>query len=199
MTVHHSLPRHIKGSTGIFNDISAQTSQRISDALDKIYEQHDIVPNSPVGILLRNGITKLIVGMHHLHDAINQLNDELPNESKLSSRASIKRLFYEDFLKACNAENGASNSSVERILLIEMGRTRVVSNTLYKLRELTGKDLREGFKILGSLVRQTIDIYRELGGAEFNFSKNPPTHRQQIVEQLKSLRNNPNEKPKLAA
>jgi hypothetical protein len=138
--------------------------------------------------------------MHHLHDAINDLNDTLDNEEKIRSSSSIKRLFHSDFLKACehSKPNPKFMAAKERILCIESGRTKVVSTLLKQIREHSGKDLHGSFKILGSLIRQSIDIYRELGHAEFNFSKTPPVHKKNVDILLLSHRNTQKNAPRAA-
>ena len=72
--------------------------------------------------------------------------------------------------------------------MIEIGKSKVLSNMLYQIRDYTGQDLRSRFKILGSVVRASIDIYKEVGLVEFNFSKNPDAHRKKLAIQLSSVR-----------
>lgn len=187
MTFDHNIPRNLAD----FNrSIHPKADKRIEAALTHIYQKQGIDPESRLGVLLRNGIFKLIVGMHHMHDAVNNLNGHLQNDHKIKSKSSIKRFFYTDYLKAFNhaAQNGQSIETQERILRIEHGRTKVVCHLLKKIQEHSGRDIRDSFKILGSLIRQSLDIYRELGNAEFNFSKNPHAHATLIAQKLAEFR-----------
>ena len=193
MTISHTLPRQLFSSDsqiGLLPSIHHTAESKIHEALQRIYEKHEIIPDSPLGCLLKNGLIKLIIGMHHMHDAVNGLNDQLSGDHKLSSHSTVRRLFFEAFTKACRPDENAhvANNVKERILMIEIGKSKVLSNMLYQIRDYTGQDLRSCFKILGSVVRASIDIYKEVGLVEFNFSKNPDAHRKKLAIQLSSVR-----------
>ncbi|HPD83722.1 MAG: hypothetical protein R3D88_05575 [Alphaproteobacteria bacterium] len=191
MSFNHNLPRHLFSDSekiGVYDHIHNKTITRIQSSLDAIYARYQICPSSNLGILLKNGLFKLILGMHHLHGALNVLNEKLPEDQRLSSKASIKRLFHEDFIRACRCPNLHSTQTKERVLLIELGRTKVVFNLLNKIREYNNQDLQASYKILGSLIRNALDIYRELGQAEFNFSKNPPSYIKRVSQELRKTR-----------
>ncbi len=193
MTISHKLPRQLFSSeshVGLLPSIHTKTESQMHKALEDIYEKHGILPDSPLGSLLKNGMIKLIIGMHHMHDAVNDLNDQLSADQKLTSQSTVRRLFFDAFTKACHPEKNEHipRHIKERILMVEIGKSKVLSNMLYKIRDYTGQDLRSSFKILGSVVRASIDIYKEVGLVEFNFCKNPDAHRKELGLQLSSLR-----------
>ena len=91
MTISHTLPRQLFSSDsqiGLLPSIHHTAESKIHEALQRIYEKHEIIPDSPLGCLLKNGLIKLIIGMHHMHDAVNGLNDQLSRDHKLSSHST---------------------------------------------------------------------------------------------------------------